>query len=335
VLGRFLRSEIGAVLLWILGSLCLAAAITPWVCRSGQWLAAAAIEHEFPIWIEWLAESCGRAKLSRFFDRSLLLSSLSLLPWLVRRIQSVRKSDLVPVVVLAPSLGWKSASSQVTSGFLMAAVGLALLCGALVMAGAYEARPLVGGAPRFVQKVILPSLVAASVEEWLFRGLLLGIWLRYTRPWSAILGTSVVFSLLHFLDPPAAFLAGAETHPLAGFRLFGGILAHFTDPLFFVTDFATLLLVGGILGWARWRTGSLWFGMGMHAGWIMVLKSCSFFYIAAPEHFLRPWWVGSSLKSGILPLLVLSLTAVISAWWLRGAWGGAASAAQECDGENG
>ena len=56
-------------------------------------------------------------------------------------------------------------------------------------------------------------------------------------------------------------------------KLLGKILLHFTEPMFFITDFATLLAIGLILAWAVLRTGALWFSIGLHAGWIMSFKA--------------------------------------------------------------
>lgn len=317
MLSKFARSEIGAVLGWIIGSLVLAALLAPWVCRGGQWLAAVAEVRDLPRLIEWVAESSGRAKFSRFFDRALLFSALVLLPWLIGRVRRIRACAVSDIVVRESAPGWRMGVWQMIVGFLFAAVLLGALCLALVLSGAYEARPEVGGAGRYFQKAVVPALFAAPLEEWLFRGVLYGIWLRFVKPWPAVIGTAFVFSLLHFLHPPAGMGFPDPQHPLAGFVLLASILHHFTDPVFFVTDFATLLFVGIILGWGRMRTGALWFSIGLHAGWIVVLKSCSFFYVSTVDHFLRPWWIGDSLRSGILPLLALVVTVMLCGLWLR------------------
>lgn len=317
MLRSFARSEIGAVMVWIIASLVLAAVLSPWVCRGGLWLAAEAQAKELPRVIEWVAESCGRAKFSRFFDRSLLFSALVFLPFLIRRIRRVRSVDPFWPGLPGKVPGWRVGCWQLFSGFAIAATLLAALCLALALAGAYTPRTEVAGMGKYLQKTVLPAVFAASLEEWLFRGLLYGIWLRFVRPWPAVIGTAVLFSLLHFLNPPVGMEFGDPRHPLTGFVLLGSIIHHFTDPLFFVTDFATLLFVGLILGWARMRTGALWFGIGLHAGWIMVLKTCSHFFTADADHFLRPWWIGSSLRSGILPLLMLGVTALLCVFWWR------------------
>jgi membrane protease YdiL (CAAX protease family) len=155
------------------------------------------------------------------------------------------------------------------------------------------------------------------LEEWLFRGLLLGLWLRSVRPATACLGTSLLFAFLHFMAPPDGTFIKDPAQVLAGFELLGKILLHFTDPLFFVTDFAALLAGGLILAWARVRTGALWFSIGLHAGWIMVFKGFNLLYQVIPGHPLHPWGVGDNLRSGILPLLTLGITAVICHFALR------------------
>jgi membrane protease YdiL (CAAX protease family) len=331
VFRKFARSEIGAVVVWILGSLVLAAVLAPWVCRGGQWLAAVAEVRDLPRLIEWVAESCGRAKFSRFFDRALLFSALVLLPFLIRRIRCVRAGAGAVSELHGSVPGWRRGVWQLLVGFLFASVLLAALCLGLAFAGAFEARPEFGGIGRFFTKAFVPALFAAPLEEWLFRGVLYGIWLRFVKPWPAVIGTAFLFSLLHFLHPPAGVEFVDPQHPLAGFLLLGAILHHFANPVFFVTDFATLLFVGIILGWARMKTGALWFSIGLHAGWIVVLKACSFFYTQAPDHFLRPWWIGSSLRSGILPILALVLTMVVCALWLRLHAACPASSAKQCD----
>ena len=76
-----------------------------------------------------------------------------------------------------------------------------------------------------------------------------------------------------------------------------------------MTDFATLFVIGMILAWARLRTGSLWFPIGLHAGWIFAFKGYNLFYREVPSHALHPWALGDSLRSGLLPMLTLAVTA--------------------------
>ncbi len=314
---RFLKSEIGAAVVWVLGSLLMAAAIAPWFFLWGRQLAAAAEVGELPKLLEWLGAACGRSGFSRFFDRALLFSTIILMPFLLRRIRRLRSIPGAMPVTKVPALGWKIACTQLLVACLIAAsvlFGLGLIMDAT---GAYVAKAEAPTVGRILSKVMLPAVAASLIEEWLFRGVLLGLWLRFARPLQACLGTSLLFAFLHFLNPPAGSLIADPSHPLAGFDLLGKILQHFVDPLFFVTDFAALALAGMILAWARLRTGSLWFSIGLHSGWIMAFKAFHQFYKQVPQNPLFPWGVGENLRSGILPLIALLITACICKSVLR------------------
>ena len=307
---RFLQSGIGAALVWVAASLGAAAVLAPWLYRGGKWLAAVAETRELPGLIESLAGSCGRAEIDRFFDRALLLSALVFLPFLLRRIRKLGRTG-EPAIEPRRRFSGASIATQITVGFGIAAGLLGVLGVALDAVGAYALKPDMPDAGKILRKAVVPAVAAGLVEEWLFRGVLLGLWLRYARPAIAVAGSSLVFAFLHFLKPPDGYEIALPGHPLAGFELLGKIMLHFTEPLFFLTDFSTLLAVGLILAWARVRTGALWFSIGLHAGWVFAFKCFNMIHQPVLAHPLRPWGIGDSLKSGLLPLLVLALTALV------------------------
>jgi membrane protease YdiL (CAAX protease family) len=316
-LKRFFQSEIGAAVLWVFCSILLAAVLAPWVYQGGKWLAVNAGVRDLPAPVEWLATACGRSDLGRFFDRCLLFSALVLLPALLRRIKRLRTAAGTAAADLRTCFPWQSAALQVLMGGLIAG-GLLWGMGAILdAAGACVARADPPAAGRMLAKILIPAVAAPLVEEWVFRWLLLGLWLRFAKPAAACIGTSLLFAFLHFLKPPDGSVIADPGHALAGFELLGKILLHFSDPLFFVTDFATLFVVGLILAWARVRTGALWFSIGLHAGWVAALKSFNLLYRDVADHALRPWGVGDSLRSGVLPLLTLGITAVICHFALK------------------
>jgi uncharacterized protein len=307
---RFLGSEVGAAVLWVMGALLMAALASPALFRAGKGLAAWGASHDLPGLIEWLAASCGRAKFSRFFNRALLLSAIALLPFLLWRIRSLRSSHGLLAVARRPEGGWTVALAQAGAGCLLAATSAGLLSAALHASGIYEMRTILPDAPGLLRQVLLPALGASLVEEGLFRGLLLGLWLRFARPAAACAGSAAMFAFLHFLKPPAEMVIPDPAHPAAGFELLGAMLLHYTEPGFFIADFATLFAVGVLLAWARVRTGRLWLPIGLHAGWIIAFKSGSLIHQAGPAAARLPdLWLGESLRSGLLPLLTLGLTA--------------------------
>lgn len=288
----------------------MAAVIAPWLYQAGKDLAASAETGDLPALLEWLGAACGRAKFGRFYDRALLLSALCFMPLLWRRIKTLKAAG-EPESAVKPRISRRSVGIQIAVACVISGSLLWTTGWLLALTGAYELKASAPSVAKFVSKALLPAVGASLLEEWLFRGVLLGLWLRFARPTAACIGASLLFAFLHFLDPPGPSAIQNPGHALAGFELLGKILLHFTDLRFFVADFATLTVVGLILGWARVRTGALWFSIGLHSGWILAFKAFGLFYREVPGHPLHPWGVGGSLRSGIVPLIALGLTTVV------------------------
>jgi membrane protease YdiL (CAAX protease family) len=88
---------------------------------------------------------------------------------------------------------------------------------------------------------------------------------------AAAWSTALVYSAVHFLA--RARIPADEVALDSGLSLLGRALAHFADPLPVLDSFATLLLVGLLLAWVRRRTGAIATGIGLHMGWVWVIKS--------------------------------------------------------------
>jgi len=279
-------------------------------------LASITAERDFPSVLESIGRSSGRAGLSRYFSRSLLISALVLLPFLLWRLRRMHGGCAANLLNLRRT-GWQESLVQVlTGGFIAGGIlwGLVIFLGAIgVFVPTGKSLPFGG----ILSEILVPTVAAPLVEEFVFRGLLLGLWLRSSRSLAACIGTSLVFAFLHFLAPPEGYVIADPQAPTAGFALLGAIIFHFADLRFFVTDFATLFLVGLILAWARVRTGGLWFSIGLHAGWVLAFKCASVFYESGASHFLQPWGVGDNVRSGLLPMLSLGLTAAACHWAMK------------------
>lgn len=297
---------------WIMTTLLLAAALAPWLYQAGKSLAGTAAAGDLPVVLEWLGAACGRAEFGRFFDRSLMLSALMVMPLLFWRIRVMRSASLDRVDSCVP-VSWESAFIQTGVGCVIAAGmlwGLGLL---LESQGIFTPKPGAPGFGKLMGKILVPAVVVPPLEEWLFRGLLLGMWLRFSRPLAACVGTSLLFAFIHFLKPPEGSVIADPASALAGFELQAKVLLHFANPRFFITDFATLFIGGMILAWARVRTRALWFSIGLHAGWIAGFKAFNQLYHPAASH---PWGIGETF-SGPFPMVTLGLTAVICHFVLR------------------
>ena len=110
----------------------------------------------------------------------------------------------------------------------------------------------------------------ALLEETLFRGALIAVLLRISGPRTAILVSALDYAALHFIgtywttDPS---LVGWDT----GFRIALDGFSHLpsADP----GSFLALFMAGVLLGTTRlFFRGGIFFSMGLHAGWVFVIK---------------------------------------------------------------
>jgi membrane protease YdiL (CAAX protease family) len=303
---RFLKSEAGAIILWLAASLFAAALLTPHLYEGGKNLAESAKSKDYPAAIESIARSAERAKPDRYFSRSLLISALVLLPALIRRVKRLPRDPQADVYALRKT-PWGKRLAHLGGGLVIGAASLGALALVLEISGAAIPRDTEISAGKFFSKAFMRALGAGVIEELVFRGLLLGLWLRACSLRTAWIGSSVMFSFVHFLSPPDGMVIADPRAWHAGFEILGSTLGHFTDPAFFVTEFATLTLLGLILGWCRIRTFSLWLPIGLHAGLVFALKTFSMTRGLDSESPLHPWFIGGDLKSGLLPLAALAL----------------------------
>lgn len=298
------------MLLWVVASVGIAAWIAPWIYVVGKGIGEAALAGGWDGVGGWLGSACRRAGFGRYFNRSLMLAALGLLPVLWWRLRGLRR-----VTMELP--GWRLDRS-LRSGWWLWLLGAVVSAGVvwclglgLEAVGSFALRPEQPGMGVWLQKAVWSAVAVAVVEEWLFRGLFLGLWLRVSRPWAACVGTSLVFAFVHFLAPPPGYQVADPTSVWAGFRWLGGILLHFTDPGFIAADFLTLFGIGVVLAGARLRTGGLWLPVGLHFGWVFAFKGFNLNHAKLADGPVGALLVGESLRSGLLPLAALGVTAGI------------------------
>jgi len=173
-------------------------------------------------------------------------------------------------------------------------------------------------------RIAITAIVVSVTEEFLFRGVLLGLALRATNPFRAVFWTSVIFALVHFLRPVTAHVGPQAVTWMSGFRMAGdlfGSFAAYPKPVF--GGMLTLTAAGMILGFCTVKTRSLWLAIGMHAAWVFgqqTLNLVARFQIK-PENALFPW-VGPAQVSGAVPigiwaLLMLGVSGLLLRWYLH------------------
>ena len=159
-------------------------------------------------------------------------------------------------------------------GFALALGVATLLPVAAVMIG-FGLRPLrpeVDSA-RLLQLLLAGGaggLAVALFEETLYRGLMFSAVRREAGLALALVATSAVYAATHFLAKTR--IAADEVNWTTGFTMLAGTLRWFGDPLGMADAFTTLVLIGLLLALVRERTGAIAATMGLHMGWVWVLK---------------------------------------------------------------
>ncbi len=265
------------------------ALLAPWLYRLAQ-----AAGHSFP--------QIASAPFHRFVNRSLLILALAGLWTLLCALgaTSWRETGLVQI-----HGQWKKLSGGLLLGFVSLAVvaGTAIGSGDRVFVQGLSAHKIVGT----LSNAVAMAAIVATIEEILFRGGIFG-GLRRILHWQlALIASSVIFALVHFLQRaeftgPVAWDSGLILLP----RMLGG----FADFHTLVPGFFNLTLAGFLLGLAYQRTGNLYFSIGLHAGWIFWLKIFGTFTANVPETAIWFWGTGKMID-GWLAFVVLLLTLAV------------------------
>jgi membrane protease YdiL (CAAX protease family) len=199
-------------------------------------------------------------------------------------------------------------------GFLLVTLLFLVIAGVLVLAGVLDWKNP-GHEPwgLLLLRGLLLACALAVVQEFLFRGIALGIFLRAMRPAAALGLSAVLFALVHFLNPPPGLTVADPEAARVGFELLGKILARFSEPRGVFGIFSPLLALGFVLAYARWRTASLFLPVGLHTGWIFVngLLGKVTQAEASPDSFM---WVisGMGLHQGLVPLAGIVVAGVLA-----------------------
>jgi len=237
-----------------------------------------------------------------FFHRAILIAAAFLL-WPFLRISHVRG---MADVGLAPNPRW---GRDLCAGAVFSAIPL-FCCGALLIAFHVYSFRHVFAWSRF-GKVLVASITVPFVEEWFFRGIILGVLLRTGRKYIPILAVSALFAVVHFLKAPER--TSAIVTWSSGLNSIAHSFGRVGDPMMLASAFVTLFFIGCILADARMLTHSLWLSIGLHAGWIF--GSGTFSLLARQQALALPW-LGKNLLVGIIPLGVATFTWIAMRAWL-------------------
>jgi len=116
-------------------------------------------------------------------------------------------------------------------------------------------------------KILVTALTVAFLEEFLFRGVLLGLCRRFLTNGIAVVVVACIFAGVHFLN--LSHFQEPTIYWWGGFSLISHHDALCSNWPLAIGAFGTLFLLGLVLGWATVRTKSLWLAIGLHAVWIV------------------------------------------------------------------
>ncbi len=295
------------IVIYIVLTLILAALLAPWLYHLGKTVHRQG-------WLDtgvtgYIHGALDRASFARYFNRAVMIVALL---------------GLIPLIRSLRFRGWRDlrihknpcAGMDLLAGFLLGAGFLLFMGAAFLYMDLFmpEAEPEWGDAPKFMASAIAVGII----EEVFFRGAILGVCLRRLRMVSAVLITSIIYAVVHFIKAPKKpEILEADVHWHTGFEMLGRALSMFGQWNLFIAEFLTLLMIGIVLAVVRLRTRSLWLPIGLHAGWVLGYK---LFNEVTDKNaaLLREWspWVGLDLKTGLIPLTVVIITGAFASLWI-------------------
>lgn len=161
------------------------------------------------------------------------------------------------------------------------------------------------------------GIAVALIEETVFRGVMHTAIEREAGPWTAALLSAPLFAVLHFYAKTR--IPADEVGWSSGFHLLAVSFAPLAHPALLLDSFLSWLAVGLILSLTRILTGNIAAAIGLHAGWVVVLRMLALGTITGNSPGYSAW-VGSF--DGLLGYWLLPWAVAIAAalWLTRGSW---------------
>lgn len=304
------------VWLYAVATVLLGAWISPVLYNAGKALAEVSAWKTTNGPLEALAGVCRTADYPRFYGAALgLAGAVLLLPWLEWMRGGGGVADGAKVEPPGQPLQRNPRGLRHGgAGFLLAA-GLLLAALAMVLApaGWFLLRHDPDGLPALALAALTKALMLAVVMEVVFRGWVLGVFLRAMRP-AAALGMAAAFFALALWVMPQPGLDVADPEAAGtGFEMLRLLVGRFADWRCVCGDFLPLLALGGVLAYARWRTASLWLPVGMHTGWLFAQAMWHLFAAVTGVPGTRdPVLAGTTFQHGLISLGALLVAGVLA-----------------------
>ena len=225
----------------------------------------------YPLYL--FLEPVADIRFHRLVSRMGLLVALLGLPLLVVYLGVASRQ------ALGLGLSARAFIARLSAGWLLGVLILlpvaAVLVGLDVRVPAPEALHWEEQVLRVAGRAALGGLLIALTEEILFRGALYGAIVRRHSPVQAIVLSSLLYAVLHFVKPLPVQQEGL--YWASGVVSLGQGLAQLTDFGRMVDSFLALFAAGVLLALVRRYSGHLAYCVGLHAGWVMTIKTTRHF----------------------------------------------------------
>lgn len=230
-----------------------------------------------------------RYPFPRIFDRTVMATLL------IAMLFSTRDLNLVALLRRGFKHPLAISIARAIRGFVVAMLSIAILFGLALAVGG-------GGlgdhqaAAALIPKYFLSAIAIAFIEEAFFRAFLLGGMRNDFGDRIALIASAAIYAIAHLVRSPARFyVTGYE--PAAGLVTLTHSVDQFTNPAVAIPTLIGLFLLGIVLGEAYILTGSVYFSIGLHSGFVLGAKMW-------PKIILNraaiPWWIAGG---GAIPLI--------------------------------
>lgn len=219
-------------------------------------------------------------RIPAIWQTSYLIGLYAWLLWLCRQ---ARNSLSLPALPL-----WRPLRYGL-SGAALSILSLSLLALLALRLGWVQWHTLRPDWPWIGLQVIVMAIAVASIEEIVFRGVMLDLALRSLSTWSALILQALIYAVLH---------------------LFRSDLA----PLSWLTALISLGLTGLLLGQLRLRSKSLAMSVGLHGTWVALTSFASWAAWLVWDPAWAPWSGLGNPVYGLSGLLLLLGLNVRVAW---------------------
>jgi membrane protease YdiL (CAAX protease family) len=297
-----------SLLLIFIAAPLLAALTVPWVYMAiqsrapevMQWVHESEVAGTHLFWAD-LADSVFDSPFRRVNDRIVLICVLGLLA------PAYRMSGLRGRV----DFGIPKRKDWVRlfgAGLIVAVASMLLVYLIGLFAGVYAPVPVDNGVVGDLLKIIIGMLLIGVIEEIIFRGYILNALRKSLGPVAAVLLSSALFAVVHFIKPAEPEMTDRW---YSGFLLFSHLFAKAGDT--FWPEVCTLFCMGTVLATLSYWTRSVYITIGLHAGWVWIMMLFRLFtenqgrlvWLYGPGEWISKGWVG--------PIMALAVWAVVFA----------------------